>query len=374
MIIDESLRNELTESFNDHYDDIENCLNSLKYGDDRETLNSFFRAIHSIKGNAGMCGMEAVVGLSHAMEEVAGALRERRYSANDHICELFLLGMDRLRILQHKELYDDYKGGEPELIDRFTRLSKADSDTAEEMASYFLEEVESNFEIDTECEPSQNSVEVEVEEVEEVEEVVKADVGNCIDKLHGDLAFFQSLALQIDQQSQYWEGRSIQIFEWALKLNKMAGSPVNYEQLSAAIYIHDIGMSFLPSSIINKEGKLSEDEVELLRRHPEWGFGFLDRMPGWEEAAAIVLDHHERFDGKGYPNGKSEDEIHPGAKLIAVIDAFFSITNQRADRDHRKSTIKAISEINSCAGSQFDLFWVQHFNQVLKSEMKDGLV
>ncbi len=368
MITDKSLRDELTESFNDYYDDIEMCLNTLLSYDDIDSLHCLFRAIHTIKGNAGMCGMESVVRLSHAMEEVAGALRDSMFSVSTPLRELFLIGMDRLRNLQHCELYDKSSAmlDEQELIERFTQLSKVDRASSESLAQYILDEVGRNFE----------PLEEEQAESAAVPIVANKKEGTSVEqeKLHDDLSFFQSLTLLIDQQSQYWEGRSIQIYEWALKLNKVAGSQINYEQLSAAIYMHDIGMSFLPNQIITKEGVLSDEEVALLRQHPEWGCGFLSRMPGWEEAAQIVLDHHEHFDGNGYPNKKSGDDIHPGAKILAVIDAFFSITNHRADREHRKSTIKAISEINSCAGTQFDMFWVQHFNQVLKAEMKEGFV
>jgi len=139
-------------------------------------------------------------------------------------------------------------------------------------------------------------------------------------------------------------------------------------QLEAAIYMHDIGMSFLSESIWTKHGRLTDRAMQELRRHPSLGAGLMTRMSGWEEAAEIVEQHHERLDGTGYPKGLTEQNILHGAKLIAVLDAFEAMTHQRIDRQYKKSIMRAMGELNAC-DHQFSPQWVQAFNKVIHSSL-----
>ena len=141
----------------------------------------------------------------------------------------------------------------------------------------------------------------------------------------------------------------------------------------AAIHMHDIGMSFLEGGIHTNSGKLTETEQSEMQRHVAWGYDILIRTPGWEEAALIVLNHHERPDGQGYPNKLTQPLIHPGARILAIVDAFFSMIHARADRPQKKSVTRAMAEINVRSGSQFDPMWVEAFNEVMKDEMRSGV-
>ena len=120
--------------------------------------------------------------------------------------------------------------------------------------------------------------------------------------------------------------------------------------------------------------KLGEDEIKQIRQHPKWGFDFLKRVPGWETAAKIVLQHHEHFDGNGYPDGTSGSDIQVGARIIAIVDAFISMTSGRADRTTRRTALRAVSEINARKGTQFDPELVDKFNELLRSEMREGRI
>ena len=191
-------------------------------------------------------------------------------------------------------------------------------------------------------------------------------------KTYEDLAFFQELSFQMDSVNPFWVARSIQLFDWAQKMNHLSHDLVDYQQLAAATYIHDVGMTFIPSDILHKKEKLTVADIEEIHRHPVWGFELVSRMPGWSEAASIVLQHHERVDGKGYPSGLGADEVHHGAKILAILDAFFSMVNGRADRTQRRTALRAISEINAAVGSQFDRYWVSIFNEMIRAEVKSG--
>jgi HD-GYP domain-containing protein (c-di-GMP phosphodiesterase class II) len=148
-------------------------------------------------------------------------------------------------------------------------------------------------------------------------------------------------------------------------MNQEAGTPLDPEQLEAAIYMHDLGMALLPDSVLTKPARLTDDEWTTLHRHVHAGAGLLARMPAWAEAAQMVEQHHERPDGKGYPLGLSDAQIAPGAKLIAILDAFEAMTHRRADRDSRKSVFRAMSEINA-SDAQFCRQWVPVANRVMR--------
>jgi HD-GYP domain-containing protein (c-di-GMP phosphodiesterase class II) len=117
--------------------------------------------------------------------------------------------------------------------------------------------------------------------------------------------------------------------------------------------IHDVGKIGIPDSILGKRGPLTPEEWEQMKRHPELGYRLLAGIPYLEEARKIVIQHHERWDGKGYPFGFRGQEIHPGARILHVAEAYEAITNPRAFRDPR-SPQAARAEVLRCGGTQFD--------------------
>ena len=106
-----------------------------------------------------------------------------------------------------------------------------------------------------------------------------------------------------------------------------------------------------------------------MQQHPELSANFLELIPGWEDAREIVLQHHERWDGTGYPSGIKGDEIRPGAQLLAVVDAFESMTHSRPDRQYKRSILRAMTEINNCSGTQFSPHVTSLFNSVVKETL-----
>lgn len=185
-------------------------------------------------------------------------------------------------------------------------------------------------------------------------------------ELPADLDLMRSLSLHIDNLSIYRKNRSDQTVQMTQQLNEALGTPVNPEQLQAAAWMHDVGMGFIPHNIFNKEGTLSKEELRKIQEHVITGSQLLLRFGDWNEAARMVLDHHERFDGSGYPNGVAGKQIHPGARMLSIVDTFCSITTERSDRNFKKSLLSAISEINANSESQFDPDMVAVFNEVIR--------
>ncbi|HEX5133020.1 MAG TPA: HD domain-containing phosphohydrolase [Candidatus Krumholzibacteria bacterium] len=133
--------------------------------------------------------------------------------------------------------------------------------------------------------------------------------------------------------------------------------------------VHDIGMTEISDEILNKTLNLSSEEMKRIQRHPERGAELIRPLEFVEAVSNIILYHHERYDGCGYPMGLKGDEIPVGGRILAVIDAFQSMTVGRPYR-HRKSLESAVEEIVKNAGTQFDREVVDAFISVLKEDGK----
>lgn len=163
----------------------------------------------------------------------------------------------------------------------------------------------------------------------------------------------KTLAAAIDAKDPYTRGHSQRVMEYTL----LAGAYLSFssdemETLEYAGILHDIGKISIDSTILNKPGALNESEWEMIREHPAVGANLLRGIPFLEKASELVLCHHERFDGGGYPNGIRGEVMPIGARLIAVADAFDTMTTDRSYRaamtvDH------AVEELHNCSGSQF---------------------
>jgi HD-GYP domain-containing protein (c-di-GMP phosphodiesterase class II) len=184
--------------------------------------------------------------------------------------------------------------------------------------------------------------------------------------LGGDLGFFRSVATVIDNRCPYWEHRTQTQLDLALGINRLLKKPVDVDQLTAAICLHDVGMIFLPPDLINKPRRFDTADERQLRDHVQWSYQWLCRISGWAEAAVMVVQHHERPDGTGYPAGEISAFLHDGAQIVAIADAFFSITHERADRASKKSLLRAIAEINAYRDMQFKGPIVDAFNALMR--------
>lgn len=118
--------------------------------------------------------------------------------------------------------------------------------------------------------------------------------------------------------------------------------------------LHDIGKLELGRELLNKKEKLTEEDIALIKQHPNFGVNMLKTLSHFEGIAEIVKYHHERYDGLGYPDGLIGRNIPLGARIVAVADSFDAMTTVRAYRKVHKSFKDAAQELNLCAGKQFD--------------------
>jgi HD-GYP domain-containing protein (c-di-GMP phosphodiesterase class II) len=138
-----------------------------------------------------------------------------------------------------------------------------------------------------------------------------------------------------------------------------------YEALTRAAILHDIGKRFIPASILSKPAKLTPEERAIIETHPQRGYEELVvRNDMTEEQLMIVYQHHEHFDGKGYPVGFKGEEIHPWARMLAVVDVFDAMTGTRPYR-RPCSAQDAMDYINKNAGTHFDPEMVACWNSIM---------
>lgn len=143
-----------------------------------------------------------------------------------------------------------------------------------------------------------------------------------------------------------------------------------FHQIRLAGLMHDIGKIGISEKILNKPGKLNSDEWKEIERHSEIGYRILSSVNEFSEIADYVLEHHEKWDGTGYPRGLKGEEISLQARIIAVADAFDAMTSHRAYRS-ALSEEKAINEIKKCAGIQFDPNIVKIFIEMISVKIRN---
>ncbi len=137
------------------------------------------------------------------------------------------------------------------------------------------------------------------------------------------------------------------------------------ERVELAARLHDVGMIAIPDAIMNKPGGLIDAEWTIMRTHPEVGQRILAAAPALAPAARLVRFHHERYDGRGYPDGLKGKGIPIGARIIAVCAAFVAMMRNRPFSD-AITVEEALAEIDSCSGSQFDPHVADVFRRLVR--------
>ncbi|MCM3639316.1 HD-GYP domain-containing protein [Sporosarcina luteola] len=169
----------------------------------------------------------------------------------------------------------------------------------------------------------------------------------------------------LELKDPYTRGHSERVAEYAMSLAKATGK-VNESELSYFYYaclLHDIGKVNIPDTILAKHGKLTEEEYEVIKTHPVVGAKAIEDVEGIGANLAVVYHHHERWDGKGYPDGLAGQEIPLVARITAVADAFDAMTSTRSYRPALPFE-EAYKRIIEGKGAQFDPELVEVFKQV----------
>ncbi len=170
----------------------------------------------------------------------------------------------------------------------------------------------------------------------------------------GFLATVESLVGALEIQDPATSRHALAIVEFAVAVGRRLGlAPSALRRLEHGAALHDIGKIGVASELLRKPGPLNEEETIAMRCHPELGARILEPVPRLRTVAPIVRASHERFDGRGYPDGLSGEAIPLESRIVAVCDAFDAMVS---DRPYRRAMTRdaAIAELRACAGSQFD--------------------
>ncbi len=182
------------------------------------------------------------------------------------------------------------------------------------------------------------------------------------------LSTILALASAIDAKHPYTRGHSERVTRYAVAIGREMGLDKDtLSDLRISALLHDVGKIGVKDVVLDKNGKLTDDEYLEIRRHPVIGAQIVGKISNSERIVPGILDHHERYDGKGYPSGKRGEEISLFGRIIAVADTFDAMTSTRSYRKALPFQV-AVEEIVYNAGYQFDPKVVKHFVQAYEKQ------
>jgi putative two-component system response regulator len=164
----------------------------------------------------------------------------------------------------------------------------------------------------------------------------------------------QALAASVDAKDRYTHGHSSRVAEYSREIARQAGfSDAEQDTIYMVGLLHDVGKIGIQGAIINKTGRLTDEEFAEIKTHPAVGSAILEKITDFPELTIGARWHHERYDGRGYPDGLASEDIPEIARIIAVADAYDAMTSNRSYRNSM-SQENVRAEIERGKGSQFD--------------------
>ncbi|MCR5608336.1 MAG: HD domain-containing protein [Lachnospiraceae bacterium] len=200
----------------------------------------------------------------------------------------------------------------------------------------------------------------QIEDIRKTREVLRNEIHRKnVEKEHMLINIVETLAGTIDAKDQYTKGHSSRVADYAREIAKRAGyNETELNDLYIMGLLHDIGKIGIPDTIINKNGKLTKEEYDMMKKHPVIGSRILQNMKEKTGMDIGARSHHERYDGNGYPDGISGKEIPEQARIIAVADAYDAMTSYRSYRDPMTQE-RVRKEIENGRGTQFDPYFAK---------------
>lgn len=166
--------------------------------------------------------------------------------------------------------------------------------------------------------------------------------------------FVECITSALDARDPYTGKHSERVSDMACMISELMGlSEDETREIHIAGHLHDIGKIGIPDKVLLKESGLDDEEWKLMKQHPQIGADILSKSPHFARLAAIILHHHERWDGKGYPFGAKGEEIPIGARIIAVCDSIDAMASKRAYRNALPLSV-CKEEIEKNTGIMYD--------------------
>ncbi|MBC3767721.1 HD-GYP domain-containing protein [Neptunicella marina] len=362
--LDEDVLDELLEEINELYEASEQTLIDLEVEpEDNELQRALFRSIHTIKGDLGLVNFTPMLPLLQRVEDLLDFLRKGQIHYTSTMSDLVLLTMDRVKMFVQSCIKDGQAVYDENLYNQLCthigRITPQNNAQHEQLLAESVLLLDPSLDVVPEGKKVKNQPQDQA-----LKELDMTD--GFDDEQQDEIQFFRELMVPVEKRSRYWQGRCDRIAKLALFLNKQAGNPIDEKQLVVACYVHDFGMAFMPLALLHQEETLDQSQFNLLRSHVFKSAKLLEHLEHWNEARKIIIQHHERIDGSGYPMGLKSEEICEGAKLLAIVDTFDALTHKRAYQTHLSRPKKhAVIEINKVAKGQFCDKWMKIFNKAM---------
>jgi HD-GYP domain-containing protein (c-di-GMP phosphodiesterase class II) len=371
--LEEDILADLMEEINELYESSEQTLIELELRPaDNELQRALFRSIHTIKGDLGLVNFSPMIPLLQHVEDLLDFLRKGQVDYTSTMSDLVLLTMDRVKafveeVMQRgKADYDNTL--HEQLVLAISRVSPENSTEHERLLTDAV--LLLNPALDVAKNDSTATTAGQVKAPVLASTGIPKDISS---EKKQDVLFFRELMQTVERRSNFWAGKGDRIAKLAMYINDVADNIIDEDQLAVASYVHDFGMAFMPMKLLTKGDTLSENEFNLMRSHVYKSARLLEHLDEWDVARKIVMQHHERTDGSGYPLGLKEDDICEGAKLLAIIDTYDALTHARAHSEDKVMSKKdAVIHINKQAKGQFSMKWVRLFNQGMTGLLTKG--
>lgn len=187
------------------------------------------------------------------------------------------------------------------------------------------------------------------------------------------LSVLVAMSRTVEKKDLGTYGHSMRVSEMSVRIAKILGlSTAEIDDVRAASQLHDIGKIGISDSILAKKGPLTDEEIDVIRSHPQKGVEILQPLKQFEALLPAILHHHERYDGSGYPAGLADDAIPLSARIISVADTYDAIIH---DRPYRQAAAhdNALRELHIWSGKQFDARVVDACEQVIQEEQANTI-
>lgn len=359
---DEDFLNNFIEQIHEEIANIESNLMLIHTATDKqERLDAVFESVQEIGVACRIGCWDPLILFMNKAEMILSGFRSGHLLMNELAIEVFLLMIDILRTTAEDMV--KIRVLDSHLLNAFSRRMDEIYIADQEQKNELLNETLLQYSVRVKKDVVYNAFE-DTRKNKSSQPIQSTNFETSCSLESAELTRFCNLADALEMRFPHWRGRTDTILETCLLINTSLGEIIDHRQLTTAVYLHDIGMALLPDSIVYKKGKYSSEETMLMQNHPNYAYDILSCIPDFEEAAQMVLQHHEWFNGDGYPAGLKYSGIAAGAQILSVADTFYSLTHSRPDRNYNKSIVRALSEINRNMGTQFDPDVVEAINAI----------
>ena len=364
--IDQSTIKDFFDEFTDMYELLVAAIEELEAPENYtlERINSVFRGVHTIKSNLHMVGLNSLSETVHNLENLLDQIRQNQCKYIPEYGDVVRLVLDETKISSEK--YFNHEPATEEFvyiantIEHMCNNPQSRQETVE-IALKLLDPLNKG-------KPLKQKLSASNQFINTIQSETITTSDNSYQYIIADLNFFQQISLTTEKRISNPLGKLELISKVCLKMNEIANLKVDSTQLQAAVYLHNFGLSTLPLSIIKKTTALDNEETAWIQKCPQISADLLKNLPFWQPAAIIIEQSHERHDGLGYPNKLHANKICAGAKILAIAVSFATIFYSKpCQQINTRSIMAAILAINNEAGSQFDEYWADMFNQSIKT-------